>query len=110
MMQDFTPDRQLMRRLLPIALTVFIIAVMTLAAGASHAAASPASAPPQSGTYVAGVLDNHLAVYVAGENTPALVTEIDVRTLPIADQTALSGGIALADDMALARLLEDYGS
>ena len=39
-----------------------------------------------------------------------LRTAIDTRTLPEADREALADGIVLEDELALARLLEDYGS
>ncbi len=37
-------------------------------------------------------------------------TDIDVRTLPQADQLKLENGVTLDDEESLARLLEDYAS
>lgn len=58
--------------------------------------------------YVAHSEDGRLLISRGGETL--LRTEIDTRTLPAADQTALAQGITLSDAAALARLLEDYGS
>ena len=58
--------------------------------------------------YIAQIEDGLLVISREGEIV--LRTEIDVRTLPSADQEALGHGIILSDAQALARLLEDYGS
>ena len=39
-----------------------------------------------------------------------LTTDIDIRTLPEADQKLLKQGIILSDEMAINNFLEDYGS
>ncbi|MGE4548596.1 MAG: BofC C-terminal domain-containing protein [Intestinibacillus sp.] len=105
------PESRLFRYLLLIALTVLVIAGMALFRTQSlPAAASPAGASVTATGYTAGVLDNHIVIYTNGQAEPSLVTEIDIRSLPLADQEALRRGISLPDDEALARLLEDYGS
>lgn len=71
---------------------------------AAPAVSVAASAEP----YVAQSEDGRLVVTRGGETV--LRTGIDVRTLPSADRDALSDGIVLEDELALARLLEDYGS
>lgn len=68
------------------------------------AAPAAASAEP----YVAQSADGRLVVTRGGETV--LRTAIDTRTLPQADREALADGIVLEDELALARLLEDYGS
>lgn len=70
------------------------------------APAVPASAAAL--PYIAQSVDNRVVISRGGETI--LRTEIDVRTLPTADRDALAQGVALADEQALARLLEDYGS
>lgn len=98
------------RYLLLIAFTVLIVAGMAFfRMQALPAAAAPASQTVQTG-YTASVLNNHVVIYSSGQTQPSLVTEIDIRALPLADQNALRKGIPLPDDEALARLLEDYGS
>ena len=49
-----------------------------------------------------------LAIYRAGARYPMEVTDIEVDSLPLADQEALAEGIDLADEEAIAHLLEDY--
>ncbi|WP_087064400.1 BofC C-terminal domain-containing protein [Intestinibacillus massiliensis] len=102
-------DARWFRHMLLIAATVLIISGMALMHTRAVPAAAPIPAPAAQG-YTAYALDNHIAIYNAGETSPALVTDIDVRALPLADQEALRQGIPLADDEALAHLLEDYGS
>ncbi len=97
------------RRMLAVAITIFLIACMVLAR-ATLPARVPASSSAPAAAYVAGVLDNRLAIYIAGQDKPALLTDIDVRTLPRADQSALYAGVPVASDEALAHLLEDYSS
>lgn len=101
------------RRIIAVAVTIFLIACMVFARAALPArllsSVSASSTAPATG-YVAGVLDNRLAIYIAGQDKPALITDIDIRTLPNADQAALRAGLPIASDEALAHLLEDYGS
>ena len=47
-----------------------------------------------------------LTQYIA--KSVVLMTGVDIRTLPQADQEALAEGIPLQDATALAHLLEDY--
>lgn len=82
-------------------ISAFFAARVWFAAPAMPAAAS---AEP----YVAQSEDGRLIVTRGGETV--LRTAIDTRTLPQADREALSDGIVLEDELALARLLEDYGS
>lgn len=104
-------ESRLFRYLLLIALTVLVIAGMALFRAQSlPAAASSARASVSESGYTAGVLDNHIVIYTNGEAEPSLITEIDIRSLPLADQKALRKGIPLSNDEALAHLLEDYGS
>lgn len=101
------------RRLVLIAATILVIACMALVnAVMPRSLALPVSAqtPVPTVPYVARALGNQLAVYIEGEDSPALVTDIDVRALPAADREALANGITLSSEEALAKLLEDYGS
>lgn len=81
--------------------SAFFAARVWFAAPAMPAAAS---AEP----YVALSENGQLVVLRGGETV--LRTAIDTRTLPQADREALDEGIVLDDEVALARLLEDYGS
>ncbi|MGO5028322.1 hypothetical protein [Candidatus Agathobaculum pullicola] len=58
--------------------------------------------------YIAQAEQDRLVVSRGGEII--IRTDIDVRSLPIADRQALENGILLSDAQSLARLLEDYGS
>lgn len=101
------------RRLVALAATILIIACMALAHMLLPRPSQPVNAPaaePVATPYVAITLDNQIAIFVQGSETPLLITDIDVRALPSADREALSAGVTLQDDAALARLLEDYGS
>ena len=51
---------------------------------------------------------NFLAVFRAGENTPFVITQIDLRLMRRADRAAFTAGVHLHSDEELARLLEDY--
>ena len=98
------------RRLILLGATLLIIACMALFRAVTPRAAAPVNAPaaPFTASYTAKTLSGRIAIYVAGEDRPALMTDIDVRTLPEADRAALEAGITLSGDDALARLLEDY--
>ncbi len=61
-------------------------------------------------TYYASVVGNYVVIYQDGETEPMITTDIDVRTLPDADQKLLNQGIILSDKTAISRFLEDYGS
>lgn len=71
-------------------------------------AVAPANAETVQAQYTARAVGNQVVIYRTGRSEPAMMTEIDIRTLPDADQEALAEGIALADATALAHLLEDY--
>lgn len=100
-------DIRWFRRMLLIAVTVLVIAGLSLFRVKTLPAAAPAAVPAG---YTACIVDNHIAIYRNGETTPVQLTDIDVRSLPLTDQQSLHAGILLPDDEALARLLEDYGS
>lgn len=96
---------------LPVALTALVIVGMVLLRAMALPNTAPATASTVvSSSYTAGVRDHHLVIYAEGQTDPALETDIDIRTLPIADQTALQNGIFLESDEALSQLLEDYSS
>ena len=58
--------------------------------------------------YTAKSVGYQVVIYQTGSSDPVMLTGIDIRTLPEADQQALSKGIPLQDATALAHLLEDY--
>lgn len=58
--------------------------------------------------YVAYNDDGRVTVSRGGEIV--IRTEIDTRSLPQSDRTALEQGIVLSDAQALSKLLENYGS
>lgn len=102
--------RTLLRRYFVIALTICILAVMLLyytmrTEKLQNSAQNAISAP-----YSAGIQDGQLAIYIAGQDTPALITNIAAASLPKSDQEALQNRILLPSDEALAQLLEDYSS
>ena len=85
--------------ILPLAALLFgLSAYFSLHTGAPEPL--PVSAPAEpSAKYAARTLDGRLAMEV---------TDIEVDSLPLADQEALAEGIDLADEEAIAHLLEDY--
>lgn len=100
------------------ALAAFACAIWLLIAVFLPAAPSdPAAVAAASGStdvsrprYYAALEGTQVAIYLPGQDAAVLVTEIDMRTLPDADQQALSEGIPLDGMDAVNQLLEDYGS
>lgn len=94
--------------ILPLAALLFgLYAYFSLHTGAPEPLHVSAPAEP-SAKYAARTLDGRLAIYRAGARYPMEVTDIEVDSLPLADQEALAEGIDLADEEAIAHLLEDY--
>jgi len=64
------------------------------------------------GSFIVGVRDGFIAVYVDDGETVALkeATSIPILALPEEEQERLTQGIRVLTPAALARLLEDYGS
>lgn len=54
--------------------------------------------------------DNHLAVFENNNIQPIEVIEVDIRSLPIADQNILDSGIKVTSISALKKIIEDYES
>lgn len=69
-----------------------------------------ASTEASVGGYVLREYDGAIGVFVSGSKVPLSVIDIDVRTLPDADRTALANGIFAADEDELNRRIEDYSS
>lgn len=100
----------ILRRYFVIAATVFIIAGMLLCHTVQTERQLQAEPYTAQAPYVAGIQDGRVAIYLSGQQEPALITDIIVDVLPQADQIALQNRIMLSSEEALARLLEDYGS
>ena len=67
--------------------------------------------PEQDAGYALRDWQGRLAVFSPpGADTPAQVTDVRVRMLPLTDRLALRRGVAAADRESLARLLEDLSS
>lgn len=60
--------------------------------------------------FIARNLDGYIAIFVPDEILPCLVTDINVKTLPLADQQMLETGIIIDDEYGLAKFIEDYSS
>ncbi|MFI3226854.1 MAG: hypothetical protein R3Y09_05495 [Clostridia bacterium] len=60
--------------------------------------------------FVARDLDGYIAIFVPDEILPCLVTDINVKTLPLADQELLKTGIIIDADYGLVKFIEDYSS
>ncbi len=71
-------------------------------------AATAAAAASASPGYYAALSGNYVVIYLNGRAEPVLVTDIDARTLPDADQQKLAQGIPLAGADDVNQLLEDY--
>lgn len=91
---------------------VFALLALLQTRPAPQAAAQPAIPAANSETpiplYTVRAVGNQVLIYQTGFEQPVIVTEIDLRSLPDADQAALRKGIVLGDAIALAHLLEDY--
>ena len=62
-------------------------------------------------TYLLRNVDGRIGVFCpADAETPAMVTDIRVRDLPLGDRLELTSGVRVSDYGAVARLLEDYGA
>lgn len=57
---------------------------------------------------ILGSYRGYLALYASGSAQPRQVYPLPVAALPQADQQALSTGMILDSEAALAQLLEDY--
>lgn len=67
--------------------------------------------PAEDAGYALRDWDGRLAVFSPPEaDTPAEVTDVRVRMLPLSDRLALRKGLAAPDREALVRLLEDLGA
>jgi len=92
-----------------IVILVCLIALLSLLLAIRVACARPAvttDAPAE--PYIASSEQGMLVVSRGGESV--IHTEIDVRSLPVADREKLEAGITLPNAEALAHLLEDFSS
>lgn len=100
-------NRSIWFNALVIGLTFFAVILLLLALlWPENSVSSEASADLTQ--YTAKSVGYQVVIYQTGHREPVLMTGIDIRTLPQADQAALSEGIPLQDAVALAHLLEDY--
>ena len=74
----------------------------------------PATTAPSAATdtyyALAGEWEGRLAIFLPNEDAPAQVYDVYLASLPDEEQTRLRAGIPLADEVELAKLIEDYGS
>lgn len=68
------------------------------------------SEPESTDFLVARDLDGFIAIFVPDQIIPCMLTDINVKTLPLADQQMLKSGIIIDGDYGLANFLEDYSS
>lgn len=71
---------------------------------------APAVSSVAAAAYRIGEWEGKLAVFLAGSPSPDEVFDVYVSTLPPEEQQRISAGIEVADEVELARLLEDYTS
>lgn len=106
------PQSVTLRRRLLLVLPLAALLAGFSAYGLAHTEAPapvPVSAPAEPrAKYAARVLDGRVAIYRADARFPMEVTDIEISSLPRADQEALAAGIELADEEAIAHLLEDF--
>ncbi len=60
--------------------------------------------------YIVGSAEGKVAVFPPDGGDPVKMTEIELKSLPRADRSALENGIFVENDDELARILEDLGS
>ena len=58
--------------------------------------------------FILGCYRGHVALWEEGNPKPLIQYPYPISLLPPADQAALREGIPIADQLELARLLEDY--
>lgn len=121
-MENKTPESTLFRTRLTILsavglLSIILIVCMALWGFQSKpevsAPAPSATAQTTVPTAVARVLgewNGKLALFVGGNPVPDEVFDVYLVSLPEEEQERLTAGIPVADETALARLLEDYTS
>ena len=71
---------------------------------------APAVSSVAAAAYRIGEWEGKLAVFLADSPSPDEVFAVYVSTLPPEEQQRISAGIEVADEVELARLLEDYTS
>ena len=71
---------------------------------------APAVSSVSAAAYRIGEWEGKLAVFLAGSPSPHEVFDVYVSTLPPEEQQRIESGINVADEVELARLLEDYTS
>ncbi len=101
---------EILRRYFIIALTICIVAGMVMMHTFRKTTALPSVAYTAEAPYSAGIQDGRVAIFIKGQEIPALITDIWVDTLPAADQKALQARMGISSEEDLARFLEDYGS
>ena len=69
---------------------------------------APAVSSVAAAAYRIGEWEGKLAVFLADSPSPDEVFDVYVSTLPPEEQQRISAGIEVADEVELARLLEDY--
>lgn len=60
--------------------------------------------------YIARNLDGYVAIFVPRDQSPCILTDIFVKTLPHEDQKMLETGIILDENYTLAEFIQDYSS
>lgn len=60
--------------------------------------------------YIARDLDGYIAIFVPQQNLPFMLTDINVKTLPLSDQESLKVGITIDENYSIAKFIEDYSS
>lgn len=108
MPQSVTFRRRMILALPLAALLLGLSAYFSLHTDAPEPVPVSAPAAEPAAKYAARTLDGRVAIYRSGARFPMEVTDIEVDSLPLADREALAAGIDLADEEAIAHLLEDY--
>ncbi len=67
-----------------------------------------AAGEPVSYQYVLKTLENKIAVYEKGSDTPLRILDVPVDTLPYLEQSALENGVQIENDEALRKAVEDF--
>ncbi len=58
--------------------------------------------------YVLKTLENKIAVYERGTDTPLRILDVPVDTLPYLEQSALENGVQIENDEELRKAVEDF--
>ena len=87
-----------------------VLAPLFLRRGSEEVSPASSAQTHINGGYYLMEYNGMIGVFAAGSGEPLSVLDVDVRTLPDADRSALADGVFAADEEELNRRIEDFSS